>query len=90
MWKEKLDCRCEGRKKGCGGKGGQLSTVGVQEVGKRKDRDVLAAQGGSRIVLPQMNDHSQFIRRCLFGYTVRSRKKHWWRRPEEDICNKLD
>lgn len=70
MWKEKLDCRCEGRKKGCGGKGGQLSTVGVQEVGERKERDVMAAQGGSKTVLPQINDrllevHPEMLI-CLF------------------------
>lgn len=37
-----------------------------------------------------MTGCSRFIQRCLFVYSLRSRKKHWWRRPEEDLCHKLD
>lgn len=44
--------------------------VGVQGVGERKERDVMAAQGGSKTVLPQINDRSLEVHpemlSCLF------------------------
>lgn len=44
------------------------STLLVPEVQESEDRDVMGAQGGSRLVLPQLNDHiSMFIQRCLLS-----------------------
>lgn len=80
------------RNLGCMGAGGrgQASIVWVWEVGERKDRDGMGAQGGSRIVLPHINHHSQLIQRCLFVCTFRNRKKPWGRMPEEELWNKLN
>lgn len=40
----------------------------VLKVQECKDSDVMGDQGGSSIVLPQLNDHiSVFIQRCLLS-----------------------